>query len=233
LRDGPGLDIFRRIGQLRIDAGPEPGGEAMNPRGLSLFLSCSAILAAGAGFGDEPKTARPALEMSKAVVCKKVVGYEDFVELPNASLTSLDKLNVYFRPLNFRVDPVEKPKFGSRFKARFSEDCQIRRKGEKTVLMKKDKMVEYDPTFELRGQTLYIVNNISLKGLAPGDYELDLVLHDVLEKDSTATQTVGFTIVPPPKVDTPPKEEGTDEPKSPPAPTRVSKKAKKVTKDKP
>jgi hypothetical protein len=202
----------------------------MKPPGLRLFLTCSALIAAGAGPADDTKSSRPALDMSKAVVCKKVVGYEDYVELPDASLTSEDKLNVYFRPLNFRVDPVEKPKAGSRFKARFSEDCRIRRKGEKTVLMKKDKMVEYDPVFELRGQELYLVNNISLKGLSPGDYELDVVLHDVLEKDSSATQTVAFTVVPTPQVDPTPKEEGTAEPESPPVPKAKSKPAKKPAK---
>jgi len=201
----------------------------MKPSNWSVVLSCSALLAVGAGASDRSKSDRLALEMSKAVVCKKVVGYEDYVELPDASLTSEDKLNVYFRPLNFRVDPVEKPKPGSRFKARFDEDYRIRRKGEKTVLMKKDGMGEYDPFFDRRDQTLYIVNKIGLKGLAPGDYEVDVVLHDVLEKDSSATQTVSFTIVPTPKVDTPPKEEGTDKPEGPAVPKRETKKTKKTT----
>jgi hypothetical protein len=188
----------------------------------TMILSGSAMLAAGVAV-DEPKPPRPALEMSRAVVCKKVVGYENYVELPDASLTSVDKLNVYFRPLNFRVDPVEKPRTGSRFKAKFNEDMRIRRKGEKAVLQKKDGLGEYEPTFDKRDQTIYIVNNIGLKGLEPGDYEIDVVLHDLLEKDVTATQTVAFTIVPLPKVDPAPKEQGTDEPESPPVPKSKTK----------
>jgi hypothetical protein len=202
----------------------------MKSPGWGLFLACSAWLAAGASPGDESKPSRPALDMSKGVVCKKVVGYEDYVELPDASLTSEDKLKVYFRPLNFRVDPMEKPKAGQRFKAKFDEDIRIRRKGEKTVLQKKDGLGEYEPTFDRRDQTIYIVNNIGLKGLSPGDYELDLVLHDVLEKDASATQTVAFTVVPIPQVDPAPKEEGTAEPKSPPVPKVKSKTAKKPAK---
>jgi hypothetical protein len=230
LRDGPGLDNVQRSGRPRVRARPERGGEMMRWSTWSLVLGGSALLVAGACPIDGSKADRPPLEMSKAVVCKKVVGYEDFVELPDASLTSEDKLNVYFRLLNFRVDPVDKPKPGSRFKARFTEDCRIRRKGEKTVLMKKDKMVEFDSSFESRDQTLYMVNNISMKGLAPGDYELDIVLHDVLEKDSSATQTVSFTIVPVAKVDTPAKEKGTDEPESPAVPESKPKTSKKSTK---
>lgn len=199
----------------------------------SLSLSGCALVVLGAQAADGPKPSRPALEMSKAVVCKKVVGYEDFVELPDASLTSEDKLNVYFRPLNFRVDPVEKPKAGSRFRARFSEDAKIRRKGEKTPVQKKEKLVEYEPVFDQREQLLYIVNNISLKGLPPGEYELDVVLHDMLEKDSSATQTVSFTIVPTPKVDPAPPEKKEGEPESPPAPNRNSKKVRKVQRARP
>ncbi len=222
-----------RDGDAGIDAGPDPRGETMRARSPWLFLAVAASIPAVAGLGDDSKPDRPALEMSKAVVCKKVVGYEDYVELPDASLTSEDKLNVYFRPLNYQVDPVEKPRPGNRFKARFSEDCRIRRKGEKTVLMKKDKLLEYDATFETRDERPYLLNNISLKGLAPGDYELDIVLHDVLVKDSSTTQTVAFTVVPTPKVDTPPKQEGAEGPASPPAPTPVSKKTKKTSKAKP
>jgi hypothetical protein len=192
----------------------------------------STLAFAGFGAGDGPKPEKPALEMSKAVVCKKIEGYEKYVELPDASLTSEDKLNVYFRPLNFRVDPVEKPAPGRRFKARFSEDCRIRRKGEKTPVMKKDKLLEYDPFFEVSDERLYLINNISLKGLAAGEYELDIVLHDVLEEGATATQSVAFTIEPISEADPKAKPEKTAEPESPAVPAGKSKKAK-PTKGKP
>ena len=151
----------------------------------------------------------PALEMSKAVVCKRIEGFENYVELPDASMTSEDKLNVYFRPLNYKVEPLPRPKPGRRFQARFVEDCRIRRKGEKVVLMKKDKLLEYDAAFESLDYQIYLQNNISLKGLTPGEYELEVILHDVLKPDVTSRQLVGFKVVPTPKVDPPPKEEGT------------------------
>ncbi len=168
--------------------------------------------------------------MSKAVVCKKIVGYDDYVELPDAKLTSEDKLNIYYKPLNFHVDTVDKPRPGSRYKAQFSQDCQIRRKGEKKVLQKKDKIVEYAPTFETTYERLYLLTNISLKGLPPGEYELDVVLHDELAMDATAKQTVNFTIIP---VELPPeaaKDAKAAEPVSPPAPEKTAKKTKKTAK---
>jgi hypothetical protein len=186
------------------------------------------------GSGDPPKAEQPSLDMSKAVVCKKVEGFEKYVELPDASLTSEDKLNVYFRPLNYRVDPVDNPRPGRRFQARFVEDCRIRRKGEKVVLQKKDKLLEHDATFESPDYQIYLLNNISLKGLTPGDYELDVILHDVLESGATSTQSVAFTVVSTPKVDPAPKAEGTAEPEGKAVPVRESKKSKpSKTKTKP
>ena len=200
--------------------------------GWSAVLASLLIVPAVA---DEPKEERPALEMSRAVVCKRVEGYEKFVELPDASLTSEDKLNIYFRPLHFRVDPVAKPGPGRRFRASFSEDCRLRRAGEKVPFQKKDKLVEFESTFEQADQLLYMVSNLSLKGLSPGEYELDVVLHDVLEEGASATQTVKFKVVPVEKVDpsasveTPTKEGGTAEPATPPAPSPDKKKKPKVS----
>ena len=174
------------------------------------------------------------LEMSKAVVCKRVVAYEEFVPLPNASLTSEDKLLLYYRPLHFKVSPVEKPKPGHNYRAKFSQDGRVRRKGEKTVLLKKDRILEYDPTFETRSERLYLINTFSLKGLPPGEYEYDIVLHDELEKDSTATQTLAFTIIPTPRADPALKNEEPDGPESPPGSTIKPKEKKtKASRSKP
>lgn len=198
----------------------------MKPVGCGGRLLASALFVAGLGAADGTNGDKPTFEMSKAVVCKRIVGYEDYVELPDASLTSEDKLNVYFRPLNYRVEPVEKPSAGRRFKARFREDCRIRRKGEKTPLQKKDKLLEYDPVFELRGERLYLVNNISLKTLTPGEYELDIVLHDVLEEGVTATQTVAFKVEPTPSSEAKPKDEKAAEPVAPAAKSKKTKSGK-------
>jgi hypothetical protein len=195
----------------------------------TLLLSARASTCSGQspGASDVPKSGRPPLEMSKAVVCKRVEGYEKFVPLPDSSLTSEDKLLVYYRPLEFKVEPVEKPKPGYRFRARFSQDGRIRRKGEKTVLMKKDRILEYDPTFETPSERIYLVNTVGLKGLPPGEYEYDIVLRDALDEGSTVTQSLPFTILPLPKIDPAPKTEGPDEPEGPPSPKTESKSPKK------
>jgi hypothetical protein len=173
------------------------------------------------------KHKRPTLDMSKAVACKRVDAYEKFVPLPNASLTSDEKLQVYYRPLDYKVEPVEKPKPGSRYRARFSQDARIRKKGDKTVLMKKDKILEYDPSFDDPTERIYLVNNVGLKGLPPGDYELDIVLRDELAKGSSATQTLAFTIIPLPRID-PPKTEEPAEPEGPVGPKTESTTPKKT-----
>ena len=179
--------------------------------------------------GDEPRPRTFTLDMAKAVVCQKVEGYERFTPLPDSSLTSEDKLQVYYRPLGFKVEAIEKPRPGFRYRAKFSQDGQIRRKGEKAVLMKKDRIVEYEPTFDSPTQLLYMNNKIGLKGLPPGEYEYDIILRDALDEGATARQSVAFKIVPVAKFD-PPKDEGPDEPESPPSPKVEPKSKKKAAK---
>jgi hypothetical protein len=183
----------------------------------------------GAKPQEPSKDKPPKLAMSKAVACKKVESYEKFEPLPDASLTSEDKLQVYYRPLEYKVDPVEKPKPGYRYRARFSQDARIRKKGEKAILMKKDKILEFDPAFEDPSERLYMVNNLGLKGLPPGDYEVDIILRDELTPGSLATQTLGFTIIPTPKA-VPQKTEGPTEPEGSAGPKTGSKSSKKTRK---
>ncbi len=200
----------------------------MNPIGPLVLPFLAALLTLDAGTSGPD---RPALAMSKAVACKRVEGYEQFVPLPDAALTSDDKLLVYYRPLNFKVDPVEKPKPGHRYRAKFSQDGRVRRKGEKAVLSKKDNILEYDPSFETPTERIYLINTVGLKGLPPGDYEYDIVLRDALDEGSTATQSLSFTILPPPRIDPAPNAEGPAGPESPPGPAPIPKAGK--TKKKP
>lgn len=197
---------------------------------ITLVLTSMASLHAIAGLQATPRRDGTALEMSKAVACKRIEAYEKYTLLPDASLTSDEKLQVYYRPLHFKVVPVEKAKPGHRYRAKFSQDGRIRRKGEKTILMKKDLILEYEPTFDAPDQQIYLVNNVGLKGLLPGDYEYDIILRDALEPNSSVTQTLSFTILPTPKVEPPPKTEGPDEPEGSTGPATVPKEKSKTPK---
>jgi hypothetical protein len=187
-----------------------------------LFLTGVTLLDRQTIAQEPVKDKRPQLDMSKAAACKRIEAFEKFELLPDSSLTSDEKLQVYYRPLEYKV---EKPKPGFRYRAKFSQDGRIRKKGEKTVLMKKDKILEYDANFEDPTERIYLVNNVGLKGLPPGDYEYDIILRDELSEGSSATQTISFTIIPTPKVD-PAK---TSEPAETKAPTS-SKTTKKTSK---
>lgn len=179
--------------------------------------------------GQEPTVEKPpTLGMSKAVAVKRVDAYEKYEILPNASLTSEDKLQVYYRPLDYKVEAVEKPKPGYRYRASFSQDARIRKKGEKAILMKKDKILEFDPAFEDATERIYLMNNVGLKGLSPGEYELDIILRDVLTPGSSTTQTLPFTIVPVPKA-VPAKDSEPAEPEGPAGSKKESKTTKKST----
>jgi hypothetical protein len=133
------------------------------------------------------------LRMSRAVVCRSIDGYEAYVPLPDAAQTSDEKLLVYYRPLRYKVDFVE----GS-YQARFTQDAEIRKRGEKKSMRQKLKLFDYTAKSKDPPRQIYIRNTISLKGLEPGDYDLTIILHDELDKAAPASrQVVRFKVIPP------------------------------------
>ena len=163
--------------------------------------------------------AKPPLSMTPAVAVSRVDGLDQFTPLPDSTLTKADKLKVYFEPLNYKVENDSKPK--QPFRAKFTEDARIRRKGEKTALVKEDKLLEYEARFDAINYRIYLVNTIGLESLTPGEYEIDIILHDILDGQASATQTMPFRVVPS-------SVETVDKPKPEPAETPKPAKAKKT-----
>ncbi len=148
---------------------------------------------AQAGRDDPPTPKAGGLRMSRAVVCSTIDGYENYKPLPGATQTSEEKLLVYYRPLRYKVESV-----GDMYHAHLTQDAEIRKKGSKGVVRQKQKLLNYNPKTKDPPRQIYLRNTISLKGLAPGDYELTIILHDELDKASPPSrQVVKFTIVPP------------------------------------
>jgi hypothetical protein len=137
-------------------------------------------------------TGERGLSISGAVACRSINGYERYELLRGAQLTSEEKLLVYYRPLNYKV--VSR---GNEYIAHFTQDGQIRRKGEKEVLLRKKKMMDYEAKNTTPPDQIFIKNSFSLKGLAPGEYEYDIILRDENDPGSTVTQSVKFRVIAP------------------------------------
>ena len=73
------------------------------------------------------------LRMTPAVACRAIDGYEQYEILPKAALTAEEKPLVYYRPLDDKT--VQKDEF---FKAHLTQDGQVRRRGEKAVLLREN-----------------------------------------------------------------------------------------------
>ena len=150
--------------------------------------------------------------MTPGIVCRSINGYEDYKILPKAAQTSDEKLLVYFRPLGYQTERVD-----DAYQAHLVPDFQIRKRGEKEVLLQKLKMYEYKLKNEHPPRLLYMKNSISLKGLPPGEYDLTMILHDEIAKGPPAKQVIRFRVIPaddPQKVEKP-SESVKDEPASP------------------
>lgn len=144
--------------------------------------------------GDRPeKVAKPIrLRMTQAVVCRSIDGHERYKVLPGAAQTAEEKLLLYYRPLAYRI--LQKDDF---FVAHFTQDGQIRRKGEKTVLLSKKNILDYEVKSRQPLGPISLRNSVSLKGLAPGDYEYDITLRDENEPGPPAIQSVKFRVIAP------------------------------------
>jgi hypothetical protein len=155
-----------------------------------------------AGRSSEDTSARPerspsgdesALNMTPAVACAEIKGFEDYEPLPGAALTSDEKLLVYYRPLNYKVAQA-----GATNHIHLVQDGQIRRRGEKKVLHAKNAMLDYDWKSREPANPVFLRNTVSLKGLMPGEYDYDIILHDRLAPDAPAArQTLPFKVIPP------------------------------------
>jgi hypothetical protein len=143
------------------------------------------------GRQESPSDAGP-LAMTRAVACKSIEGYEDYEALPRGELTAEEKLLVYYRPLKYKIVRTSKD-----YTAHLTQDGQIRRKGEKTVLLRKKNLLDYEAKKAEPLGEIYLRNSFSLKGLAPGDYEYDIILRDENNPGPPVTQSVKFRVIPP------------------------------------
>jgi hypothetical protein len=170
---------------------------------LLLYVMWSGILAGpalraqetSAGQDDDRSqtAAKPErLRMAPAVACRSIDGYEQYEILPGAALTAEEKLLVYYRPLHYKT--VQKDEF---FLAHLTQEGQVRRKGEKTVLLRKKNLMDYEAKSRQPLGPIYLRNTFALKGLPPGEYEYDIILRDEIDPSPPATQSLKFRIVAP------------------------------------
>ena len=152
------------------------------PRTSMLILGLSIV-----SLGADP----PKLTMTSAIACKSVTGYENYVELPGAALTSEDKLLVYYRPLNYKIETTK----AAGYHAHLVQEARIRRRCEKTVIWSKPNLLEYEAKKSEPLGPIYLNNAIALKNLKPGDYDLDIILQDKLG-ETTVSQVLKFQVVP-------------------------------------
>jgi hypothetical protein len=139
------------------------------------------------------------LRMTPGIVCSAIDGYENYKVLPKAAQTSDEKLLVYFRPMGFQTEMVD-----GAYEAHLVPGFEIRKRGQKEVLLQKPRMYEYKPRQEQPPRYIYMKNAISLKGLPPGDYDLTVILRDEIAKGPPAKQVVKFRVIP---ADDPEKQE--------------------------
>lgn len=161
------------------------------PARLVATLGLALLVGSPACPADDPDA--DALAMTEPVACRSIRGYEDYDALDPAEVTPDEKLLVYVRSLNHAW---ERPEGQDRYRAHLIQDVNLRRKGQKKVVLGREKVVDLEVESEEPPVNLYVGTTISLKGFPPGDYEADLILRDALRPGSKAVATLSFRLLP-------------------------------------
>ena len=151
-----------------------------------LYLATLPLAWLGLGSDDSPPRK---LAMTPAVACSKITGFGDYVPLDEAVLTRDDKLLVYYEPTGFLYETV-----GKEYRVHFTQDARIHRRGQKAALQSKDKLLDYKGKSKQPPVNIYLSNTIALKDLAPGEYDLEIILRDDVAKGPPATQVLKFRV---------------------------------------
>ncbi len=154
---------------------------------LAIALTTLIGLPGWAVAGDDPPAKK--LAMMPAVACESIAGFEDYVPLDEVVLTRDDKLLIYYRPIDFQHEQV-----GKEFRVHLVQDARLHKRGAKAVLQSKDKMVDYKGTFKGLPISLFLSNTVALKPLPPGEYDLEIILHDEIGKGPAASQILPFRV---------------------------------------
>ncbi len=122
-----------------------------------------------------PSDDSPKLTMSPAVVCLSVDGYRVFVKRPHPVLKKDEKLMLYFEPRGHTFTQKD-----GVYQLHLTEDVELRHRGSSEIVQRQDTLVEFDEIANRPPVQIYLMNQIELKKLTPGEYDLTIILHDEL-----------------------------------------------------
>jgi hypothetical protein len=133
------------------------------------------------------------LAMTPAVACLSIDSQGNYVPLPGAALSNEEKLVIYYRPINYQLEYD-----GQNYSIHLVQDGVLRARGKKKVLQTKTNMIDWEWKGRQPLSSVYMRTLVALKGIPPGEYELEIILRDRLATgEPTARQTLSFRIVPP------------------------------------
>lgn len=153
---------------------------------MSLWLLV--CLAAGQTPGAD--SAASGLDMTEPIACKRITGYKQFEPLEEAVVSRNEKLLIYVEPVGHGFEKLE-----AGYRLHLVQDLNVRRKGQKKVLWGRKQIVEYEATSDEPPLRVYLGTTLGVKNFAPGEYEAELVLHDLVRTGPPARRTLAFRII--------------------------------------
>lgn len=150
---------------------------------LSLSVLCQASDTSSDNTADS-------LTMSDPIACKSIKGFDDYEPLENATIGPDEKLLIYTRVNGHTVKPAKNDKY----QVHLIQDVNVRKKGQKRVIWGRKKIIDFMGESIDPSERIYLGTTIGIKGIAPGEYQAELILTDAFDTDHTTRQVLDFKV---------------------------------------
>ena len=134
------------------------------------------------------------LHVSKPIACKTIDGYRKYTPMEKAALTKDEKLLVYLEVENPTIYLSRQGGLEKR-SLHLTQEIRVRRSGERKPIWTKPDLRGLDVQEKSEIGPVYLGVVVGLKGMGPGRYDVDIIVHDKLAKDRSALVTLPFEVL--------------------------------------
>jgi hypothetical protein len=129
------------------------------------------------------------LGLNHFTICANIIGYGQYVALPENKVKAGSKLLIYYEPVNLFTNRKE-----GTYHIWYTQDIVLLAQDGK-VLYNAPQILNFNYLSVAPVLDFYATNSLNLGDLPPGNYQYQAVLHDKLKK-ADVTHTLTFAIVP-------------------------------------
>ena len=159
-----------------------------------LWLGPILILGPWPGVLEPPPAPFEKLLVSKPIACTRIDGYRTYTPLERAALTKDEKLLVYLEVANPTIHASQEEE-QEKVNLHLTQEIRVRKSGERKPLWIKHGLQGLEVQGKSELGPVYLDVVVGIKGLRPGQYDLDIIVHDRLARARSTLVTLPFEVL--------------------------------------